>query len=102
MALGRKTGGRQKGTPNKQNPLKGYLSAHSMKYFEPSEENNGLSQFEADLLAMKPEDRVQAEIKLLKYHTPEMKSTEVDLTIDEDENKTMDERLAELSAEDEE
>lgn len=35
MALGRKTGGRQKGTPNKDNPLKGYLRAHSLAYFEP-------------------------------------------------------------------
>lgn len=35
MALGKKTGGRQKGTPNKDNPLKGYLRAHSIAYFEP-------------------------------------------------------------------
>lgn len=35
MALGRKTGGRHKGTPNKDNPLKGYLRAHSLAYFEP-------------------------------------------------------------------
>ena len=35
MAKGRKTGGRQKGTPNKENPLKGYLRAHSLAYFEP-------------------------------------------------------------------
>ena len=35
MAKGKKTGGRQKGTPNKENPLKGYLRAHSLAYFEP-------------------------------------------------------------------
>lgn len=35
MAKGKKTGGRQKGTPNKDNPLKGYLRAHSLAYFEP-------------------------------------------------------------------
>lgn len=35
MAKGRKTGGRQKGTPNKENPLKGYLRTHSLAYFEP-------------------------------------------------------------------
>ncbi len=35
MAKGKKTGGRQKGTPNKDNPLKGYLRAHSLSYFEP-------------------------------------------------------------------
>ena len=35
MAKGKKTGGRVKGTPNKENPLKGYLRAHSLAYFEP-------------------------------------------------------------------
>lgn len=35
MAKGKKTGGRQKGTPNKENPLKGYLREHSLSYFEP-------------------------------------------------------------------
>lgn len=35
MAKGKKTGGRQKGTPNKDNPLKGYLRTHSLSYFEP-------------------------------------------------------------------
>lgn len=35
MAKGKKTGGRQKGTPNKENPIKGYLRAHSLSYFEP-------------------------------------------------------------------
>lgn len=35
MAQGRKTGGRQKGTPNKPNPLKEHLRAASSAYFEP-------------------------------------------------------------------
>lgn len=35
MAIGKKTGGRQKGTPNKPNPLKEHLRAHSTAYFEP-------------------------------------------------------------------
>lgn len=35
MAQGRKTGGRQKGTPNKPNPLKEHLRAQSIAYFEP-------------------------------------------------------------------
>ena len=35
MAIGRKTGGRQKGTPNKPNPLKEHLRAQSTAYFEP-------------------------------------------------------------------
>ena len=32
---GMKTGGRKKGTPNKDNPLKGFIRAHSLSYFEP-------------------------------------------------------------------
>lgn len=40
MAQGRKTGGRQKGTPNKPNPLKEHLRAHSAAYFEPKPQTN--------------------------------------------------------------
>lgn len=40
MAKGKKTGGRQKGTPNKENPLKGYLREHSLSYFEPKPQTN--------------------------------------------------------------
>ena len=40
MAQGRKTGGRQKGTPNKPNPLKEHLRAHSTAYFSPKLQTN--------------------------------------------------------------
>lgn len=40
MAQGRKTGGRQKGTPNKPNPLKEQLRAQSIAYFEPKAQMN--------------------------------------------------------------
>lgn len=40
MAQGRKTGGRQKGTPNKPNPLKEHLRAQSAAYFEPKPQTN--------------------------------------------------------------
>ncbi len=40
MAKGRKTGGRQKGTPNTPNPLKEHLRAHSAAYFEPKPQTN--------------------------------------------------------------
>lgn len=116
---GKKTGGRQKGTPNKENPLKGYLRAHSLAYFEPrvqtdpitggsreiqrqrlvqDEEGNvykvidlipltdhasglplNISDFEADMIALSPGDRVNAELRLLEFHTPKMKSVDVDL-----------------------
>lgn len=97
---GKKTGGRQKGTPNKDNPIRGYLLSHSVKYFEPNEANaDGLSDFEADLALMTPEDRVLANIRILKFHTSELKSIDVDMTVAE-HVETIDERLARLAIED--
>lgn len=40
MAQGRKTGGRQKGTPNKPNPIKEHIRAASTAYFEPKPQIN--------------------------------------------------------------
>lgn len=40
MAQGRKTGGRQKGTPNKPNPLKEHIRAASTAYFDPKPQTN--------------------------------------------------------------
>lgn len=102
MAKGIKTGGRQKGTPNKENPLKGYLRTHSLDYFEPrqvKDEETGkeiiASQFELDIATLAPEDRVSAELRLLKFHTPEMKAVDMDMTVTE-ASKTIEEKLAEL------
>lgn len=101
MAKGIKTGGRQKGTPNKENPLKGYIRAHSLAYFEPKPQIDGdgnpirnpdgslfvdekgnpcvISDFDRDMLFLKPEERVSAELRLLEFHTPKMKAVEMDL-----------------------
>ncbi len=104
MAKGRKTGGRVKGTPNKENPLKGYIRAHSMSYFEPrarKDPETGIefeaSDFEMDILALPPDDRVNAELRLLKFHLPEMKAIDMDMTLT-DTAKTIEQRLAELTA----
>ena len=101
-----KTGGRQKGTPNKNKPIKTWLKEHSSKYFEPSieevdEDGNPtgrmISQYEQDLKDMKPTDRVNAELQLLRYHTPQMQATAVDMTVS-DEKSTISDRLQRLSA----
>lgn len=138
MALGKKTGGRQKGTPNKENPLKGYIRAHSLAYFEPrvqtdpitggsreiqrqrlTEDAEGnvykvidlipltdskgnpvtMSDFEADMIALSPNERVNAELRLLKFHMPEMKAIDMDMTVT-DSGKTIEDRLAELARDD--
>lgn len=108
MAKGKKTGGRVKGTPNKENPLKGYIRSHSMGYFEPKLRKNEetgeefeASDFEMDILALAPDDRVAAELRLLKFHLPEMKAIDMDMTVSE-ATKTIEERLAELAAGEEE
>ena len=96
MAQGRKTGGRQKGTPNKDNPLKGYLRAHSMAYFEPGKD--GMSQFDQDMA--KIEDaakRVELEEKLLQYHTPKMQSVSAEVSVNA-EVSSLEIRLAQLAA----
>lgn len=106
MAKGKKTGGRQKGTPNKQqNPLKSYLREHSLSYFERriQKDLDGImrevSDFELDIESLKAEDRVAAEIKMLEYHTPKQKA--VDVTIDSiNANITIEDRLRELCKDD--
>jgi len=98
-------GGRAAGTPNKDKPLKTLLRQHSLEYFTPSieeEDENGvktgrmISQFDLDCSLLDPATRVDAETKLLKFHTPQMQSTSVDMTI-VDQNATLSERLAMLS-----
>ncbi len=130
MAKGKKTGGRVKGTPNKENPLKGYLRAHSLAYFEPKPQTNAdgsprviefrdkdgtvfntvtlanedgspyvMSDFDVDMMMMGTSDRVTAELKLLRFHLPEMKAIDMDMNVNET-SKTIEERLAELVGED--
>ena len=138
MAKGKKTGGRQKGTPNKDNPLKGLIRAHSLKYFEDrvqtdpitggarqiqrkrlvqDEEGNVynvidlipltdpatgqplvMSDLDADMMALSPAERVNAELRLMEYHTPKMKAVEVDMDV-HGSNITIEDRLRELCGE---
>lgn len=99
-------GGRKAGTPNKDKPLKTFLRQHSVAYFTPNIEEIGddgkptgrmVSQFDIDIELLDPASRVDAEQKLLKYHTPAMQSTSVDMNIVED-NRTLSQRLALLAA----
>lgn len=105
-------GGRQAGTPNKDNSLKVLLQEHSIDYFTPTlkakdifkedEElrkkyaNKVFSQYEYDLLCMKPSDRAKLEVDLLAFHTPKMQAISADMAVKA--NKTpFTERLARLS-----
>lgn len=129
MAQGRKTGGRQKGTPNKPNPLKEHIRAASTAYFEPKPQTNvdgsprmiefrdkegvvynsvvladadGLplvmSDFEVDTLMMEPKDRATIQEKLLRYHTPQMQSVSAEVSLAGDITTTIEQRLKDLAA----
>ena len=103
---GKKTGGRQKGTPNKDNPLKGWLRSHSENYFMPTEkvidgEKVNVSDFDMDLAALAPDDRVNAELRLLEFHSPKVKAVDVDMNV-KCPAFTLEDRLRELFGEDEE
>ena len=103
---GMKTGGRKKGTPNKENPLKGFIRAHSMAYFEPTQTIEGdgnsrpMSQFEIDMAQLTPDDRVNAELRLLEFHTPKMKAIDMDMTANVNV-LTIEDKLRTLCGEDE-
>ena len=82
---GMKTGGRKKGTPNKENPIKGFIKTHSLAYFEPKEivgddgKKRTMSDFDCDMMMLAPDDRVNAELRLLEFHTPKMKAIDADM-----------------------
>ena len=101
---GMKTGGRKKGTPNKENPLKGFIRAHSLSYFEPKNVKfNGkatiMSDFELDMAELAPDDRVNAELRLLEFHTPKMKAVDVDMSARVNV-RTIEDKLSALCGED--
>lgn len=129
---GKKTGGRQKGTPNKENPLKGYLRTHSLTYFEPKEQigedgkpreilfrdKDGIvfdtitlrnadgtprimSDFDVDMIMLQANERVNAELRLLEFHTPKMKAVDVDMNMHGTVH-TIEDRLKELCGESDE
>ena len=90
-------GGRTAGTPNKDKPLKTFLHEHSLLYFTPDPET-GRSQYDLDMEALDPRDRIDAELKLLNYTTPKMQATTVDMAITDDK-QTLSSRLAQLAEE---
>lgn len=112
MAQGKKTGGRQKGTPNKPNPLKEMLRAQSEAYFEPKllveedelakllgvQKGEYVSRFDIDMSLMDPKDRAAIQEKLLRYHTPQMQSVSAEVSLAADITTTIEDRLAQLAA----
>lgn len=94
MALGRKTGGRKKGTPNKSTTLGKEVIVSLLTDYA----NSGLMT--ADFMALEPKDRLVIAERLMQYTMPKMQSTAVDLSAG-DREKTIEDRLSELAGEEE-
>lgn len=96
---GKKTGGRVKGTPNKDNPLKGFIRAHSVKYFTEIVKE-GLTQFEIDQMNLAVDDRVNAELRLLEFHQAKLKAVDANINT-HNVSLTIEDKLRELCKEEE-
>lgn len=117
----------------KDQPLKNILRAQSEAYFNPRpqtdpdgsprklnivadgkiitvmelKDKNGnplvMSDYDVDMLQLSPADRVSANLRILKFHTPEMKSVDVDMDMNiSGANITIESRLRSLCVGDEE
>ena len=93
MAKGQKTGGRQAGTPNKTSAaVRGAIAKMLDGYFTSE-------TFENDIDKLDPKDRVAVMEKFAAYVSPKLQTTTLDMTIEN--KKTIEERLAELSDDEE-
>lgn len=87
-----KTGGRQKGTPNKTASLvREAISKKLDEYFNSED-------FEKDLKKLKPKERVEAMEKFAAYAVPKLQTINLDAVVEQKE--TIEDRLAKLSGED--
>lgn len=94
MAKGKKTGGRQAGTPNKATAaVRGAIAKMLDKYFTSD-------TFEQDIADLDPRDRVAAMEKFAAYVSPKLQATTLDMTVES--KKTIEDKLAELSEEEDE
>lgn len=91
MAYGKKTGGRQKGTPNKTTAFSKQVIQEIVSDYTNSE------NLMNDLAALEPKERLDVMIKLMGFITPKPQS--VDMTLATEKVKTIEDTLAELSKE---
>lgn len=93
MAQGKKTGGRQKGTPNKATKkVRDAISDVVNNYFNSD-------KFEKDIEKLDAKDRVSAIEKLASYVIPKLQS--VNLEADAKVDMTLSNKLAEMAEEEE-
>ncbi len=93
MAIGKKTGGRKKGTLNKSTMLGKEVIVSLLADYS----NSGLMT--SDFMALDPKDRLVIAERLMQYTMPKMQATAIDLSTGDNE-KTIEDRLAELAGDD--
>ncbi|MBQ9203489.1 MAG: hypothetical protein IJ155_04515 [Prevotella sp.] len=94
MAKGKKTGGRQKGTPNKATAFtKEVISDILSDYYSTG-------QMAKDMKELEPKERVDAILKLAAFVTPKPQS--IDMSITSSKKKTIEDTLEELAEENDE
>lgn len=94
MARGKKTGGRVAGTPNKvSSAVRGAIAGMLDEYFNSD-------TFKRDIADLDPKDRVAAMEKFAAYVSPKLQSTTLDVATES--KRTIEDRLLELSEEDDE
>lgn len=91
MAYGKKTGGRQKGTPNKATAFSKQVITDIVTDYVNSD------KLMDDLGKVEPKERLDVIVKLIGFITPKPQS--VDITLTQEKEKTIDDQLKELSKE---
>ncbi len=86
----KKTGGRQKGTPNKTTGVTKKVISDLLDHYNTS------GKMVKDFDQLNPKDRITIAEKLMQYVMPKMQSTSVDMSLNDDK-KTIDETLRELA-----
>ncbi len=90
MALGKKTGGRKAGTPNKTTAITKEAISKII------DEYNSSGMMQSDLMGLDPRDRLDIAVKLMNYVLPKVQSVALDVTGDI-ATKTIEDELTELA-----
>ena len=97
MAIGKKTGGRQKGTPNKITQLARGMIQKWLEAHNTIPKGNVMPLIMQDFIELEPKDRVKVSADFIKIVMPK------NINIDDSEVRlTIEDKLAQLSGEDEE
>lgn len=92
---GKKTGGRKKGTPNKVTGISRASIASMLAQYNES------GQMNMDFNCLDPLERIKIAERLMQFVMPKIQSVAIDMNATEG-NKTIEDRLAELSRKHEE